>query len=303
MKLRIILIAFLCIGFYACQEDDQLFGDITVPSNLVIDFEIVGADADNPDGDGSGQVNFNFSADNAITYKFFFGDNTEAQDSDGRLQKTYNLNGVNTYNLTAVAFGTAGVSSSITTEVTVRSDFEDPETFALLAGGDGNTKTWYVAFAENGHLGVGPTDGLEPSFFAASANQLADCFYDDVFTITQNGTDLVFTHNNQEVSFFNNSFLSVGGGGGPDDQCLPFDTSGDKFLTLAGAGSIFPNEDTTGTAINLADGGFFGYYVNAASYEVLEITENFMRIRCLSGNAEALAWYQILTTNPDGTID
>ena len=40
------------------------------PSNLIVDVIIQGADNDNPNGDGSGNVTFVATADNAITYKF-----------------------------------------------------------------------------------------------------------------------------------------------------------------------------------------------------------------------------------------
>lgn len=58
-----------------CQEDNASFGDITTPTNLNINYEIVGKTASDPYGDGSGLVNFTATADNAISYKFDFGDN------------------------------------------------------------------------------------------------------------------------------------------------------------------------------------------------------------------------------------
>lgn len=304
MNLRTYLLAFLCIGFIACQEDDQQFGEIIVPSNLTISAEIVGANDENPAGDGSGVVNFVASADNAITYKFVFGDNTEAQDSDGIVEKTYNLSGLNEYTVTFVAFGTGGVSSSISTTISVRSDFEDNETRDFLTGGDGNSKTWYVAFAESAHLGVGPPDSTTPDFFAASPNLLADCFYDDVITMALDGNNISFVHENQGVSFFNQEFVGVAGGvGNGEDQCLPFDTSEEKSVSLSAASSIVPENQTTGTAFTISDGGFMNYFINTSTYEVISINENSMSLRALSGSAGPLAWYFRLTTNPDGTID
>ena len=54
------------------EDDEYSFGDITAPTNVQISASIVGVDTDNPNGDGSGEVNFSGSADNAITYKFVF---------------------------------------------------------------------------------------------------------------------------------------------------------------------------------------------------------------------------------------
>ncbi len=288
----------------SCQEDDQQFGEIIVPTNLSINAEIVGATDESPGGDGSGIVNFTASADNAITYEFIFGDNTRTQDSDGIFQKTYNLNGLNDYNVTFIAYGTGGVSSSITTTISVRSDFEDNETRDLLTGGDGNSKTWYVAFAESAHLGVGPTDSVTPDFFSASPNLLADCFYDDVITMSLDANNITFVHENQGVSFFNQEFVSVGGGvGNGEDQCLPFDVSEPKSVSLSAASSVVPEGQTTGTAFTISDNGFMNYYINTSTYEVISISENAMSLRALSGSAGPLAWYFRLTTNPDGTID
>ena len=39
-----------------CQEDDGEFGNITAPSNLVLNYQIVGQDGDNPNGDGTGRI-------------------------------------------------------------------------------------------------------------------------------------------------------------------------------------------------------------------------------------------------------
>lgn len=301
MKLTQYLVAFLCLALMACQDDDQQFGEIITPSNLTLDIEIAGADSQNPNGDGTGVVNFSASANNAITYKYFFGDNTEVTDSDGSVEKTYNLTGVNDYTVIVVASGTGGVSSSISVEISVRSDFEDLETQNFLTGGEGSSKTWFVARGENAHLGVGPLDSATPDFFAASPNQLADCFYNDQITLGLVDGDITFNHDNAGVTFFNAAFLSVGGGGGDSDQCLPFNTSGDKFVSLSAADSIVPENQTTGTAMNITDSGFMSYFIGTSTYEVLEITEDFLSLRAISGNND-LAWYLKFTTSPDGVV-
>ena len=54
---------------YSCEEDYEV-GDIIAPSNIEIQVEKVGADANNPNGDGSGTVNFTATANNATTFHF-----------------------------------------------------------------------------------------------------------------------------------------------------------------------------------------------------------------------------------------
>lgn len=44
-------------------------GQSDTPSNLVVTADIVGTSTANPNGDGSGLVHFNVSADNATSYK------------------------------------------------------------------------------------------------------------------------------------------------------------------------------------------------------------------------------------------
>lgn len=293
------MVSFILL--FGCQDDDNQFGEIEAPSNLQVDFSIANADAENEFGDGSGTVNFTATADNVINFRFLFGDNTSDNESSGTTSHSYARNGINTYKATVIASGAGGTTTSKSIDVTVLSLFDDPETKQFLTGGD--TKTWYVAKGESGHLGVGPVDSSTPDFFAASPNQLAECFYDDQITLTEaSSTQITFNHNNNDVTFFNAAFLSVGGGGGPDDQCLPYDVSGEKSLNLSAATSDIPDDLTTGTQLTITDEGFFSYYINTSTYEVLDIGEDFLYLRALSGQADPLAWYFKLTTNPDGIV-
>ena len=281
----------------SCQEDDNQFGEITAPSNLQIDYSLVNADADNEFGDGSGKVDFNVSATNATNFKFLFGDSNVQNESNGQTSHAYALTGVNTYTVTVIAYGVGGTTTSATKDVTVLSLFDDPETKQLLTGGE--SKTWYVAKAEPAHLGVGPLDSAIPEFYAAAPNEKESegCFYNDVITISQSGDDIEFVYDNQGQSFANAEFTPSG-----EDQCIDIDVSGTKALTLSASSSELPSDLTTGTQINIGDGGFFSYYINSSSYEVLEIAEDYMILRGISGSANPLAWYLKFTTNPEGTI-
>ena len=78
------------------EDDEYSFGDITAPTNVQISAAIVGKDADNPNGDGSGEVNFSGSADNAITYKYVY-DGVEILSPDGNVKMTFSKLGLNTY--------------------------------------------------------------------------------------------------------------------------------------------------------------------------------------------------------------
>jgi len=122
--IKIILFS-MAIMFYGCQEDDYSFGDIITPSNIQINAELVGADANNPNGDGSGEVKFTVTADNAVSYKFVY-EGVEYVTLSGEQSIIFSKLGLNTYTITAVASGTAGVTSSKTIQVDVLATYSPP---------------------------------------------------------------------------------------------------------------------------------------------------------------------------------
>ena len=66
-NIKNLLSAFvLFFAISSCNEKDYSLGDLTAPSNIVINAEIVGATAASPNGDGSGDVNFTITADIAL---------------------------------------------------------------------------------------------------------------------------------------------------------------------------------------------------------------------------------------------
>ena len=71
--LALFLTLILTISCGGGSSDDE---DIIVqqPSNLEIEAILKGADASNPNGDGSGEVQFIFSAENANLFKLSLGD-------------------------------------------------------------------------------------------------------------------------------------------------------------------------------------------------------------------------------------
>jgi beta-glucanase (GH16 family) len=302
---KFLMLLVLATG---CQEDDKTFGDITAPTNLDFTYEIVGKDIGHPNGDGSGNVNLHAKADNAITYKFTFSDETVSPAEPlGEYTKQFTDTGVHTYVITAIAYGSGGASTSKSVSVTVFSNFSDPVAIQKLTGG--SSKVWYWAAATPGHLGVGPNDTSEnnavPFYYAAAAFEKAgspdsSCLYDNKLTFSKDGNALKYTLDNGGKTFFNAAFNDVGGSGSTSDQCSPFDTSGVKNVSLAPSTSLVPSDKKTGTVMNFSDGGFMGYYIGTSSYEILSITDTEMHVRAVMGGNESLAWYHIFTTqNPN----
>ncbi|NBL64101.1 family 16 glycosylhydrolase [Flavobacterium sp. NST-5] len=309
LKITVCLTFFA--AFFACQEDDKAFGDLTAPSNLAVEATIAGQSVEFPDGDGTGFVNFVATAENAISYKYIFSDGTSINSPSGILRKRFTLNGTNTYTVTVIASGRGGVASTITTEVTVFSVFDDPETKQLLTGG--TTKTWYFAASEPGHLGVGQnnSDGsanFYPNYYSAAPWEKAgspdsDCLYENELTFTLNNDMISYQLNNGGRTFVNAAYLGDFGTSGGSDLCMTYDSSGIKNVSLEPADSFVvqnnvPNQ-TTGTQMTFSDNGFMGYYIGQSTYEILSITENRMVVRAVMGNNPSLAWYHIfVSTRP-----
>ena len=82
---------FIFIFFLSCSgsENDTDNEDMPdpidkiIPTNLVFNVEIKGADNQNPYGDGSGTVKLTASATNAVNYSFRFGTGDVVDSSSG----------------------------------------------------------------------------------------------------------------------------------------------------------------------------------------------------------------------------
>lgn len=304
-----ILTLFVMVG---CQEDDKSFGELNTPTNLNVVVDIVGQNAANPDGDGSGVVKFTATADNAISYKYIFSDGTSANSPSGIYEKRFTQTGVNTYTVTVVASGRGGITTNTTLDVQVRSDFSDNEAVEFLTGGTVTGKRWYWAAAEPGHLGVGQNDSNATLNYYANYYQAApfekagspdsSCLYENIMTFSLEGDQLKFELDNGGQTFFNTAFQGVVGGTVGYDFCYNYDTSGVKTVSLSPSESVVVANNvpgqTRGTMLNIADGGFMGYYIGQNSYEILSITANRMVVRAVMGGNPALAWYHIFSTSP-----
>lgn len=305
-----IVSVFALFLMASCQEESKSFGALDAPVNLVVTAQIVGQNTtDALNGDGSGKVLFTATADNAISYRYIFGDGTFQNSPSGIYEKRYNLTGLNTYTVTIIATGKGGISATTTSEVTVLSNFEDPQSVAFLT--DGSQKTWYWAASEAGHLGVGPnSDDNTQNYYAhwyqavpweKAGSSESSCLYGNELTFSLVGNQLKYQLNNNGQTFFNKDFRSVVGGTSANDACYNYDTTGLKNVNLGPSESVVRASPdhltrTTGTMLNFSDGGFMGYYIGQSSYEILSITATRMTVRAVMGGNPALAWYHTFTT-------
>ncbi|WP_047545770.1 family 16 glycosylhydrolase [Psychroserpens sp. Hel_I_66] len=311
--IKITTLIFTLAFFVGCQDDDVQIGDITAPSNLTITAEVLGVDADNPNGDGSGLVKLTASADNALSYNFQFGDGLEAVVPSGIDTHRYSIVGLNTYTVVVSAIGSGGIATTQTIDVEVFSSFDDLEAKELLSGGIGSSKTWYLDASVQGHLGVGgtmasaPDSFWFPSFYAAQpfekcGDPISDCLCDDVFTFSLDASEqLTFELDNNGQTFFNAGHQGVIGENAGEDACFDFDTSGTSVVSLSPTAfdwSVVPDPDFNGrgTSMNFSGGKFMGYYVSSSTYEIIEVTNSSLYVRTIDGNDPGLYWYHKFTT-------
>ncbi len=300
------MICLLLLAMVSCEKDDYEFGDLNSPSGIKVNAELVGKDDANPNGDGSGLVNFTATSVNGFSYKYIFSDGTTQNSPSGVFQKRFTQNGTNTYSVTVLASGRGGMTSSLTFEVTVFSNFSDDDAVAKLTGG--STKTWYWAAAEPGHLGVGQNDGNADLNFYANYYQAAPfekagapasaCLYEAELKFSLVNGQLQFEQDNKGHTFFNAAFQSVVGGSAGSDNCYDFNTAGIKNVQLGPSSSVVAADKKRGTEMTFSDGGFMGYYIGQTTYEILSITDNRLYVRAVMGGNPALAWYHIFTTTP-----
>ena len=324
---KYILSSFLILAvvFTGCQDDDNTFGNVTAPTNLTITAEILGVDAANPNGDGSGLVELRASATNALSYNFQYGDGQSEAVPSGEVTHRFSIVGTNSYTIIVSAIGTGGVSTTATITIEVFSSFDDQEAKEFLSGGIGSSKVWYLDAAEPGHLGVGPTilsgdpaapnSYWYPAYFATQpyekcGDPISSCLCNDELTFSLNADNqLMFELNNQGQTFFNASHQDIVGGSVGEDACFDFDTSGVSLVSLAPSEDLAntpdPDFQARGTVMHFSDDAFMGYYVSSSSYEIISVTNTTLYVRTIDGSNQDLAWYHKYSTSPpdDGGID
>lgn len=309
-NIYIILFSMMTV-FYGCQENDHEFGDIITPTNIVIAAEIVGVDASNPNGDGSGSVNFTVNADNASSYVFYFDGVAESSPS-GILSKRFSKVGVNTYTVAVKANGTGGVSSVKTIEVEVFSSFSDVAAENLLSGANvGDSKKWYWQADKDVHVGLGPvTDDYGNGEFAYEAwwngikawDAEKGCMYDNEFVFTRTANGLTFE---QTVgpAFLPATYSDILGVGG--DQCHD-ETVATKMFGLktvsfgpstskAATEGSYNNVPYRGTTFEISDGGFMGWLVGSGTYDIISVTNDELIVRVIQAG-DGFAWYHKFTS-------
>lgn len=308
-NIKYILGLFIvALTFISCNEEEYSLGELSAPSNVVINAEVVGVDATHPNGDGSGSVKIAVTGDNALSYKIDYDASTPLDLvylPTGKTTKKYTSVGVNTYRITVIAYGKGGSSTNVTKEVTVRSDFTvAPEIVTALT--NDASKTWVVDKSVAGHIGVGPWNvaSIRPEWWAGGVNEKAasaNCFYTATFTFAKVAASGTYS---LQVATPDGAFTKTGSlttlpgiPGSGDEGCYNYGggTSAFSFIPASsGAPIVTTNVDnSTSTQTSILLSGvdtFIGYGAVQKEYEILVITPTYLYVR-VQGTETGNAWY------------
>ena len=287
LKLVLVLIAFSFIG---CEKEEYKLGEIKAPSAVNITAEIVGADADNPNGDGTGVVHFTATGSDVITWKFI-QNGVERMVPSGKTTYAFSTIGLHTYTVSAVAVGAGGSTSDAATNVEVLATYEPPaDLIAKLTTG-----TWKVPIADGSHMGVGPTGGTTSDWWTAGPGDKSTTgMKDDTYTFNADGT---FTFNvGADFEIFGKGYALETDFGGLRDQTPDGNNDVENFPITQDdvdniSGTWFITAPGGKETINFSGLGFIGFYHQAHAYEILDrAVGNEMRLKSLYGY-ENNAWF------------
>lgn len=289
----------LLVLAFACQEDDNEFGAVTAPTDLTVTVDIA--------PDNSGNVAVNASAAGALYYHVYFLSGADpVVISDGETANfRYVQSGTYTQEISVVAFGAGGVSTSTAVVVDLTVILQvDPVLLENLAGAPGEGKTWIWDSSNAGHFGVGAVSETFPNFFSAGANQLNPCLYDDLLTFEHDGQgNYRYTIETQAATFINwaeiRRFF-------PDitpvqfeDQCLNIDDQ-----ILIDTAFVIVEDPEAGKTFLTVEESTLSYWSGAMEYEIVELTEDKLVVRGIQipfdPPGEDLAWYHTFVPADDG---
>lgn len=299
---RIIILAAVVGMALGCNpSEDYTLGDLTPPTNIVIQADIVGKTTATPYGDGSGDVKFTIIADGALNYRIDY-DAADGISLDnlptGKATRKYTRLGVNTYLVTAVVYGKGGTSSTATQEITVQSNFTpDASIINNLTGG--GSKTWVVDQSVPGHFGVGPwsDNSSGPDWWSASIDEkvaCCNCFYTARFKFNKIPGGYSLDVTTPDGAFTKTGSLAGGLPGIPgsgDEGCYAYGGGSASFSFVPSSTGIPASAPSTKTAILLSGSNtFIGYGALQKEYEIMVLTSNYMYLRA-RGTETGNAWY------------
>ena len=294
---KISVLWLLAIVLVSCHEDRATLDPINAPSNLEVIVDLVGADAENPYGDGSGLVNVEAMAGNAITYQITLNGVTKTT-SGGKATFGVTSTGLKAYNLNVVASGQGGLSSSKNMPLEILFTYEPPQDLLDMLYGDGE-REWRIKAEAPGHFGLGPVGGQIPvEWYGAGPNEKEDRgIYDDRYTFRADGT---FTHVTNGTVFGRVGLIDELGGSGGEEEGA--DIINYEFGDYSESYAL---SEVDGSEVLILNGiGFFGYYTGGDHvYQIFSRDANEMVVKTTDGNGEFDWWFTLIATDAGSGVD
>lgn len=290
----------IMLAFSSCKQDTFEMGEMTAPSDLVLNVTVVGKDAAHPNGDSTGNVKVNLTGKNGISYRVDWdasnGEDFEVLPAGNTSTHRYTKNGLYTYTITGKAYGKGGLNTTTVTQtVTVYTKFEPAPSLVTNLTNDAD-KTWNVDKSVAGHMGVGPWAGSSgPDWWSAGVNEkvaCCNCFYTASYKFTKVGNGYTLQATTPDGAFTKTGALTtlpgIPGSGG--EACYTYG-GGTSAFELAPASSGIAATNSTQTVIKLSGvNTFIGYGAVQKEYEILNITPTTMYLR-VRGTEPDNAWY------------
>lgn len=122
---------FLSCGVHEYDRDSfldkELETEANIPKGLSLSVGIVGLDANNPHGDGSGKVRLSAVANNAVQYRYRFSDGSEEVSNEGTFTHTFKEKGTHGHKITVFAYSSTGNAIEVSETITVFVEEQEAE--------------------------------------------------------------------------------------------------------------------------------------------------------------------------------
>ena len=288
------ILALVVFTFVSCEDEEYKLGEIKAPSNVEITAQIVGADADNPAGDGTGVVHFEAKGGDVITWKFV-ENGVERMVPSGKTTYAFSNLGLNTYTVSAIAIGAGGSTTSAAINVEVLATYSPPaDLIAQLTTG-----TWRVPIPDGGHMGVGPNDATTGIWWTAGAGDKSTTgMKDDLYTFHADGT---FTFDvGADFEIFGKGYALETDFGSLRDQEPDGNNDVENFPVTQEdvdkiSGTWYITAPGGVETINFSGLGFVGFYVQSHAYEILDRSDpNSWKLKNYYAH-ESNAWFWTIT--------
>ncbi len=289
----IFLAALLMIS--GCKKTSYSFGDLKAPEGLSLAATIVGVDASNPNGNGTGIVNINAASTGALTYNIDFGDGVTKVVPSGVIAYKYANPGTADYTITVNAVGTGGAISTISKRIRVFVAFEIPANI-VSALTNGTSRVWVTDKDAPGHFGVGPANEFSPIWYAAGPNTREPCAYDDEITFSKDAAGRIFMNVDNKGQSFSIGAASAFYGFGGADNCYGVVPGGNKQLIFQNATSGSTAANSTQIQFTVPGNGIINFGTGGVTYEILAITPTTVSLRNIG--IDGNSWYQKLKVKP-----